>query len=149
MEIRGHGIDLVEIARIERLLEEHGERFLARCFTEVERAYADSGGGRRAERYAARFAGKEAVLKAIGTGWAQGTRWTEIEFDHATGGQPIVRISGTCAAMARSRGISNWHVSLTHTASLAMASVIGVGGGVGGGEEGGAGEGLPAGRESG
>ncbi len=128
MEIRGHGIDLVEIARIERMLEQHGERFLARCFTEVERTYADSGGGRRAERYAARFAGKEAVLKAIGTGWAQGTRWTEIGFDHETGGRPIVEVSGTCAEMAAARGITRWQVSFSHTGTLAIASVIGVGG---------------------
>ncbi|TVQ50872.1 MAG: holo-[acyl-carrier-protein] synthase [Phycisphaerales bacterium] len=128
MEILGHGVDLVEIARIERLLEEHGDRFIARCFTEGERAYAEAGGGRRTERYAVRFAGKEAVLKVIGTGWAQGTKWTEISFAHEPGGRPTVEVSGTCADMAAARGITQWQVSFSHTSTLAIASVIGVGG---------------------
>jgi phosphopantetheine--protein transferase-like protein len=78
MRILGHGIDLVEIARIQRMLADHGERFLERCFTPAEREYAEPA-RRREEHLAARFAAKEAVLKAMGTGLDDGLAWTEIE----------------------------------------------------------------------
>jgi holo-[acyl-carrier protein] synthase len=78
MRIIGHGIDIVETARIARLVEEHGEHFLARCFTSTERAYAQDK-RREIEHLAGRFAAKEAVLKVLGTGLGQGMAWTDVE----------------------------------------------------------------------
>jgi holo-[acyl-carrier protein] synthase len=124
MRIIAHGIDAVEVSRIESLLEEHGERFVDRCFSDVERAYADSGPTMRAQRYAARFACKEAVMKALGTGWTGGVSWRDIEVVREPTGQPRLRLSGRCAELAASLNISHWHLSITHTPTLALASVM-------------------------
>lgn len=124
MIVVGHGVDLTVVARIERMLEDHGERFCERVFTAVERAYADAGGRRRAERYAARFAAKEAAFKAIGTGWRSGIAWTDVEIVHGADGAPTLRVHGRFAEEARERGVTRWMVSLTHTDDLAMASVL-------------------------
>lgn len=127
MRIIGHGIDLVEIARIEAMLGEHGSRFTERCFTEAERAYADSSAKRRAERYAARFAAKEAVLKALGTGWRNGIAWRDIEVVIEPSGRPVLRVDGQCAVIGREQQIAEWHLSLSHTDTAAVASVIACG----------------------
>ena len=127
MAIIGHGIDAVEIARIGRMLEAHGERFRERCFTAGERAYADTS-RRAAEHFAARFAAKEAVMKALGTGWARGVGWTDIEVVREDSGRPGVRLSGVAAGFARGLGIERWTLSLTHTGSIAVASAIAEGG---------------------
>jgi holo-[acyl-carrier protein] synthase len=124
MEIKGHGIDLVEVARIERMLGDHGERFLERCFTAGERGYADAGDRRRGERYAARFAAKEAVLKALGTGWRDGIAWTDIEVVRQPSGSPALRIGGRCEQIATDLGITDWTLSLSHTDTSAVASAI-------------------------
>ena len=110
----GHGIDLVDIDRVADLLERHGDRFTERCFTPGERAYAEAGKRRRAERYAARFACKEAVLKALGTGWRDGISWTDVAVVHEPSGQPILRLTGRCHEIAVARGCRRWHVSLSH-----------------------------------
>lgn len=120
----GHGVDLTDVARIERMLQEHPERFVERVFSATERGYADAGGPRRAERYAARFAAKEAVMKALGTGWRSGIAWTDAEVVHGADGAPSLRVHGRLAEIAAERGIDTWIVSLTHTDQLAMASVI-------------------------
>lgn len=120
-----HGLDMVEVSRVADLLAEHGERFLARCFTSGERAYAEGQPRRRAEHLAARFAAKEAVLKALGTGLSGGIAWTEIEVTRDGSGAPGLRLTGVAAARARSLGVRSWAVSLTHTAALAAASVVG------------------------
>ena len=125
MRIAGHGIDVVEVARIARMLEEHGERFLDRCFTAAERE-TGAGSRRRAEHLAARFAAKEAVLKALGTGLTRGITWTDIEVVPLPTGQPTVRLHAAAQAIASDRGITEWHLSLTHTEGHAMASVIAV-----------------------
>lgn len=123
MPVLGHGIDLTEIARIGQMLQEHGDRFLERCFT--PREIADAGDGpRRIEHLAARFAAKEAALKALGTGWAQGIGWTDVAVHRADSGRPDLVVTGRAAAIAAERGITRWHVSLTHTADHAVASVI-------------------------
>ncbi len=127
MRVIGHGIDVVEVKRIEAMLADHGSRFMERCFTDIERDYADSGSRRRAERYAVRFAGKEAVFKALGTGLRNGITWHDVEFNRDPQGRPIVHLSGRCAALARELGITNWQVSLSHTETIAIASVIGSG----------------------
>ena len=128
MEIIGHGVDLVEIARIEAMLDAHGRRFTDRCFTEAERAYADGGKRRRAERYAVRFACKEAVLKALGTGLRNGIAWTDIAVLTEPSGRPCVALSGRCAELAAERGIRRWEVSLSHAGAFATASAIACGG---------------------
>lgn len=121
--ILGHGVDLVEVERIARSAERFGSRFLERVFTEGERNYACE--GRRChEHLAARFAAKEAVFKALGTGWAQGAGWTDIEVVHHASGRPGLVLHGRAADLARSMGVKGWHLSLTHTNDLAMASVI-------------------------
>jgi holo-[acyl-carrier protein] synthase len=122
-----HGIDLVKVSRIESMLVEHGERFLNRVFTDIERRDADAGGARRAEHYAARFAAKEAVFKALGTGWGEGVGWRDIGVERLPGGRPIVHVQGQAASVAQSRGITQWAISLTHTDAHAMASVVGTG----------------------
>ncbi len=127
MRIIGHGIDIVEVARIGAMLQAHGQRFVTRCFTEAESGYAESARRRRAEHYAARFACKEAVLKALGTGWRDGISWRDIEVRRGPSGQPNVVLTGRCAQIADELGIEHWHVSLSHTDTIATASVIGSG----------------------
>lgn len=124
VQVIAHGIDLVEIARIEAMLDEHGPQFAGRCFTEKEQAYADAAPRMRAQRYAARFACKEAVLKALGTGWRDGISWRDIEVLREPSGQPKVALTGRCAELAVDMGIVHWHVSLSHTPTSAIASVI-------------------------
>ncbi|MHC5113530.1 MAG: holo-ACP synthase [Planctomycetota bacterium] len=141
MQVVGHGVDLVDIRRIAAMLERHPEQFRARCFTDREQAYAEAARTRRAERYAARFACKEAVLKALGTGWRDGIRWTDIAVDHAPSGAPTVTLSGRCHEIACTLGIDRWVVSLSHASTpgggelgetgYAMASVIACGPGTG------------------
>jgi len=121
--IIGHGIDAVEVARIASMIDRHGERFLSRCFTEAERSYAESS-RRRVEHYAARFAAKEAILKAIGTGWSRGVAWTDAEVTREPSGRPGVRLHGAAARVAGELGVTRWSLSLTHTETLAFASVI-------------------------
>lgn len=126
MNAIAHGIDLVEVARIARMLAEHGESFLDRCFTPAERRYAQ-GSARRDEHLAARFAAKEAVLKALGTGWRSGIAWTDVEVVSQASGAPTLALRGHAAQIARERGITAWLVSLSHTEHYAAASVIALG----------------------
>jgi len=125
MRIVGHGIDLVETARIAQLLEAHSERFLQRCFTETERAYCGSG-ARMAEALAGRFAVKEAVFKALGTGWRDGIAWTDAEVVRKASGEPTLKLHGRCRELANARGIDQWLISISHVKTHAMASAIAV-----------------------
>ena len=127
--ILGHGLDLTDTDRIARLLEEHGERFLSRCFTAGERAYCDTHAARRAEVYAARFAAKEAVMKALGTGLSGGIQWTDVEVERNAAGKPGVKLHGKAAQIADESGITAWSLSLTHVRGMAAASAIAWGGG--------------------
>ncbi|MHC4415448.1 MAG: holo-ACP synthase [Planctomycetota bacterium] len=127
MRIIAHGVDLVEVARIAAMLDAYGPRFVERCFTDAERVYADSGRRRRPERYAARFACKEAVMKALGTGWSSGMSWRDIAVDRRPSGQPTLVLSGRAAELAAHLSIVRWHVSLSHTGGSALASVLGCG----------------------
>jgi holo-[acyl-carrier protein] synthase len=126
MPLVAHGIDLVEVARVGRLVEAHGARFLERVFTAREQAYSVSG-RRRDEHLAARFAAKEAVFKALGTGWRSGIAWTDVEVVALPSGAPALSVTGKAAELAREQGIASWLVSLSHTGEHAVASVIGVG----------------------
>ncbi|MCK4872111.1 MAG: holo-ACP synthase [Phycisphaerales bacterium] len=123
--IVGHGIDIVEIARIGEMLDRHGERFLQRCFCEREVALAGTG-KRRVEHLAGRFAAKEAVLKAIGTGWRDGIAWTDMEIARLPSGAPKLHLTGRTAEIAADLGITHWLVSISHTQTCAVASAIGV-----------------------
>jgi holo-[acyl-carrier protein] synthase len=118
------GVDLIEIARIERVMQNHGERFLARVFTPNEVLYCR---GRVAE-LAARFAAKEAVSKALGVGMRvlarDGVHWKDVEVVGDHRGKPIVRLFGRAAERAQELGLTEWAVSLTHTKEHAIAFVV-------------------------
>jgi holo-[acyl-carrier protein] synthase len=118
-----HGVDIIEVQRIADMLERHGQHFLDRVFTAGEQAYA-AASRRRHEHLAARFAAKEAVLKAIGTGWRSGIAWTDVEVVPLPSGQPTVRLHGRAMEAAHEQGIANWSLSLSHTSSYAVASAI-------------------------
>lgn len=122
--ITGIGTDIIEVDRIERAAARLGDRFLKRLFTAGERAYCD----RRKQRwqcYAARFAAKEAVLKALGTGLA-GCRWTEVEVTASSSGKPGIVLSGKAARLAREKGIGEVLVSLSHAGDRAVAFAVAV-----------------------
>jgi holo-[acyl-carrier protein] synthase len=121
--IVGVGVDLVRIARIRQAMERWQERFLTRVFTPDEVAYARR---RRdpAEHLAARFAAKEATLKALGTGLTMGVRWREMEVRRGRGEPPRLWLSGRTAALGAARGVRVLHVSLTHDGDYAMAQVV-------------------------
>lgn len=121
--IVGSGIDLVEIARIQRSMDRFGARFLNRIFTAAEQAYCLRKRG-AAESFAARFAAKEAGAKALGTGISQGVGWLEIEVVRAPGGKPDVCFHGRAAQIAARLGARRSALSLTHTRGLAIASVL-------------------------
>ena len=121
--IVGTGIDIVEVARMASAICRHGKRFLRRVFTEAEIAYCDSKFN-RVERYAARFAAKEAALKAIGTGWKRGVGWREVEVRRDPGGRPMISFTGIAAQFAARLGVRRASLSLSHTAEHAIAQVI-------------------------
>ncbi|MCK5943139.1 MAG: holo-ACP synthase [Planctomycetes bacterium] len=117
------GVDAIEIARIRGLYERGGERFVRRVYTDAEAAYCRSR-HHPAESFAARFAAKEAVMKCLGTGWAEGTAFRQIEVRRLASGDTELALSGVAAERAAARGIRRWHVSLTHTALTATAFVV-------------------------
>jgi holo-[acyl-carrier protein] synthase len=123
MAIFSTGVDLVGVKRIGDMIERHGEHFLSRIFTPGERRYCE-GGKRRDEHYAARFAAKEAVLKALGTGWRDGISWTDVEVAVELSGRPIIRLSGRASEIAIAEGIAQFHISLSHAEGFAIASVV-------------------------
>ena len=126
MPILGHGIDIVETARIRRSVEEHGQRFLDRVYTPAEQRYCAASPKRYFEHLAGRFAAKEAVLKVLGTGWRGGIAWTDVEIAKESSGQPRIVLSGECERIARRLEISRWHVSISHIETHATASAIGL-----------------------
>ena len=121
--ILGTGVDLAEVPRIRSSIERYGERFIRRIYTPLEIAYVERKAN-RFERYAARFAAKEAGMKAIGTGWSHGVLWKDFEVTNLPSGQPTLRLHGVAAQIAEKRGVRKIALSLTHTAELAMAHVI-------------------------
>jgi holo-[acyl-carrier protein] synthase len=121
--IVGTGIDIAEVPRIAASIARFGERFLRRIFTEGEIRYCD-GKANRAERYAARFAAKEAAMKAIGTGWNHGVTWRDVEVSRMPGGRPTITFHGKAAEFSAKLGTKHVALSLTHTAEHAIAQVI-------------------------
>src|SRR6202161_4219816 len=120
--IVGTGIDIAEVPRIRRAIERVRDRFLHRIFTAGEMRYCDSKANRM-ERYAARFAAKEAAMKALGTGWNHGVRWRDCEVTRLPGGRPTMAFHGVSAGFANGVGGKNVALSITHTAEQAMAQV--------------------------
>ena len=121
--IVGTGIDIAEVPRIRQSIARFGDRFLRRIYTAGEIGYCDSKAN-RVERYAARFAAKEAAMKALGTGWSRGVRWVDVEVVREKGGRPTLRLAGEAANVAGRMGVKNIAVSITHTAEQAFAQVI-------------------------
>jgi holo-[acyl-carrier protein] synthase len=121
--IVGTGVDLAEVPRIRASIERFGARFIERIYTPAEIAYVERKANRW-ERYAARFAAKEAGMKAIGTGWRHGVRWRDFEVANLPSGKPTLFLHGVAARVAEKLGVRNVSLSLTHTAELGMAHVI-------------------------
>lgn len=118
----GIGIDCIEVARIEANVREDGA-FAWKVFTAGEREYC-AARHHPAQHYAARFAAKEALFKALGTGWSGGMAWQEIEIENEENGRPRLKVSGAVAAFAEQHGITRMHVSLAHVRELACAFVV-------------------------
>src|ERR1700685_29197 len=121
--IVGTGIDIAEVPRIRRAIERFGDRFLHRIFTAGEMRYCDSKANRM-ERYAARFAAKEAAMKALGTGWSHGVRWRDCEVSRMPGGRPTILFHGRVGEIAARLGVNNAALSISHTEEQAIAQVI-------------------------
>ena len=121
--ILGTGVDIAETSRIEHSLERHGERFAKRVFTAAEIAYCEKFKN-RAERYAARFAAKEAAFKALGTGWREGVHWLNVEVVHLPSGKPELALSGRASEIARAMGVTRMFVTLSHSDRYVVAQVI-------------------------
>ena len=121
--IVGTGVDLAEVPRIQASIERFGARFIERIYTPAEIAYVERKANRW-ERYAARFAAKEAGMKAIGTGWRHGVRWQDFEVANLPSGKPTLQLHGVAARVAAKLGVRNVSLSITHTAELGMAHVI-------------------------
>lgn len=121
--IVGTGVDLAEVPRIRASIERFGSKFTDRVFTPLEIAYVERKANKY-ERYAARFAAKEAGMKAIGTGWRKGVTWQDFEVANMPSGRPTLRLQGVAAQIARKLGVKQISLSLTHTAELGMAHVI-------------------------
>jgi holo-[acyl-carrier protein] synthase len=121
--IVGTGVDLAEVPRIRASIERYGEKFIRRIYTPAEIAYVERKANKY-ERYAARFAAKEAGMKAIGTGWRHGVTWQDFEVANLRSGKPTLLLHGVAAGFAEKLGVKHVSLSITHTAGLGMAHVI-------------------------
>ena len=126
MNLIGIGTDIIEVARIGEMIEKHDELFLRRVYTPLEIEYC---GGRKSalQHYAGRWAAKEAALKALGTGWSRGIKWTDMEVSNLMGGKPELRIHGVASDIAEDMGIQEMQISISHCQSYAVAYVIAIG----------------------
>jgi len=125
MNVVSQGIDMVECARLQEMIDRHGRRFLERVFTAAELDYC-LGKKRAIEHLAGRFAAKEAVLKVLGTGWRGGISWTDIEVRNAPSGRPSVSLTGRCRRIADEMGLAVILMSISHISTHAIAAAIGV-----------------------
>jgi len=121
--IVGTGVDIADTARIAASIERFGRRFTERVFTPNEIQYCESKAN-KAERYAARFAAKEAAMKALGTGWRRGVTFRDIEVRRTPGGRPTVVFTRVAEEVFRQLGATRAHLSISHTAEYAIAQVI-------------------------
>ena len=126
MNVVGHGIDVVDVARIRRWIEDSRDPLIPRCFVQAE--LDEIGDGvHRIELLAGRFAAKEAVLKAIGTGFGAGVAFTDVMIQRAPGSAPEVRLSGGAEQAATALGVTAWRLSISHAGGIAMASALALG----------------------
>jgi holo-[acyl-carrier protein] synthase len=127
MAVLGIGTDIVECLRIAKMIERHGELFLTRVYTQHEIDYCTA---RKAatQHYAGRFAAKEAVLKALGTGWTRGIHWRDIEVHNEMGGRPKIVLSGGAGELCQKLGITEMLISISHCRTHATAYALAVGG---------------------
>ena len=121
--IVGLGVDIAEVPRIKTAIERHGEPFLRRIFTPSEVEYCERFKN-KFERYAGRFAAKEAAMKALGTGWRRGIRWVDLEVVREPSGRPTLALAGEAAKIAAQLGVKRISLSITHTEAQALAQVI-------------------------
>ncbi|MGA2274051.1 MAG: holo-[acyl-carrier-protein] synthase [Bryobacteraceae bacterium] len=121
--IVGTGVDLAEVPRVRHLIERYGRRFIERVYTPAEIAYVERKAN-RFERFAARFAAKEAGMKAIGTGWKFGVTWQDFEVANLPSGKPTLRLHGVAARVAEKLGVRRVSLSLTHTTEYGLAHLI-------------------------
>ena len=126
MNVIGHGIDLVDVGEMQRWVEDPRDPLLPRCFVQAELDEIGDGHN-RIERLAGRFAAKEAVLKALGTGFGAGVAFTDVVIQRAPGAAPEVQLTGGAAKAATALGVTVWRLSISHTGGLAMASVLALG----------------------
>ena len=119
------GTDIIECVRIAQMIEKHGEVFLQRVFTQKEILYCSS---RKAatQHYAGRWAAKEAVLKVLGTGWAKGIQWTDVEVVNEVSGAPVIKITGKAAEIAKEKGIREVMITISHCRAYATAFATGM-----------------------
>jgi holo-[acyl-carrier protein] synthase len=125
MNIAGIGTDIVETVRIGEMIEKHGETFLERVFTPAEIRYCRDR-KHSTEHYAGRWAAKEAILKCLGTGWAKGISWTDLEITNEFGGAPRVRLSGVAKERADDLGITDIWITISHCRAYATATALAV-----------------------
>jgi holo-[acyl-carrier protein] synthase len=126
MEILGIGTDIIECPRIGKMIEQHGELFLRRVYTDREIRYCQAR-KHAIEHFAGRWAAKEAILKAIGTGWSRGIAWTDLEVRNSRSGEPKVHVCGGAKEAALRRGIGNILLSISHCRTYATAYAMAVG----------------------
>lgn len=121
--IVGLGVDIAEVDRMQAAIKRRGQSFLKRVFTPAEIAYCERH-RQKFERYAARFAAKEATMKALGTGWGDGVRWVDLEVIRDKKGKPTMALAGRAREIADKMGVENISLSLTHSGNTAFAQVI-------------------------
>lgn len=121
--IVGLGVDIAEVARVKTAIERYGETFLRRVYAPKEREYCEQFKNKY-ERYAGRFAAKEAAMKALGTGWSRGVRWVDVEVSRQRGGRPTIVLAGEAKNVAERLGVKHIALSITHTDTQALAQVI-------------------------
>jgi holo-[acyl-carrier protein] synthase len=126
VNVIAHGIDLVDVAELQRWIEDPRDPLIPRCFMQAELQEIGEGPD-RIERLAGRFAAKEAVLKALGTGFGAGVAFTDVAIHRAPGAAPEVRLSGGAAKVAAALGVTAWRLSISHAGGIAMASVLALG----------------------
>ncbi|MBQ9875390.1 MAG: holo-ACP synthase [Thermoguttaceae bacterium] len=124
MRVVGIGVDAIEIDRVVKLKERHPSVFLTRVYTEREREYCAARKRGEGESLAARWAAKEAALKALGTGWIAGVSWTDVEVDVLPSGAPVLNLTGGARQIADALGVVDAKISLTHTKTTATAFVV-------------------------
>ena len=123
MNVIGIGTDIVECLRIGRMIEHHGELFITRVYTDREIRYCQSR-KQAIQHFAGRWAAKEAVLKAIGTGWRRGISWRDIEVRNKPGGAPVIALCGGAREVFEQSGIHTMHISISHCRSHATAYAV-------------------------